>query len=113
MRRNDEYRAIKTLDELRRKIVSNERELLVRERRLREDYEEVSQIFTFDYQVDRTVERLNTLRKGVESMLAGSGVISTFINSFRSRMNKAHTTPPEPYTPPTVVVVEEEEVVAE
>ena len=55
MRRNDEYMAIKSLDELRRKIVSNERELLVRERRLREDYEEVSKIFTLDYQVERSV----------------------------------------------------------
>lgn len=111
MRRNDEYRAIKTLDELRRKIVSTERELLVRERRLREDYEEVSRIFTFDYQVERTAERFDGLRKSVESMFSGASLVSTFINGFRDRLNKARNTPPEPYTPPTVEI--EEEVVSE
>ena len=112
MRRNDEYMAIKSLDELRRKIVSNEKELLVRERRLREDYEEVSKIFTLDYQVERSVEKFNGLRKSVESMLSGAGIVSTFINGFRDRMRNARNIPPDPYNPPAVEI-EEEEVVAE
>ena len=110
MRRNDEYMAIKSLDELRRKIVSNERELLLRERKLREDYEEVSKIFTLDYQVERSIEKFNGLRKSIESMVSGANVVTTFIESFRERMRKGRTAPPEQYSAPEVVV---EEVVEE
>ncbi len=90
MQRNDEYVAIKSLSELRRKITSVEREIALREKNLRDDCDELRQVFTLNYQMDRAVGRLGGIRKKMEAFSHGMSYMADFVANFRDRVRRAH-----------------------
>ncbi len=90
MQRNDEYVAIKSLSELRRKITSVEREIALREKNLRDDCDELRQVFTLNYQMDRAMGRLGGIRKKMEAFSNGMSYMADFVSNFRERMRRAH-----------------------